>query len=270
MEYSKKKIMNKVLLAIPVYNEEKHLDAVMDEVGHYIDNVVVIDDGSTDNSREILARRRDVCVVSHKHNCGYGSSIIHTFQFAQGCGFDWVITMDCDLQHEPRQIPSFLEAIEDDNADIISGSRYLDRSLQTDCPPPERRQINEIITKLIHDKLQLRLTDSFCGFKACRVSSMAKLQLQEKGYAFPLEFWAQVAYHQLRIREIPIKLIYNDPNRHFGGELDDHDTRLEHYKKVLDNALNLPPERANKPPHKIIKPFTAYRKQCEIPQNEII
>ena len=83
----------------------------------------------------------------------------------------------------------------------------------------------------------LNLTDAFCGFKACRISSLDKLVLTETGYAFPLEFWVQTAFQNLRIREIPVKLIYNDPNRHFGGHLDNRDIRLSHYLSVFNEAL---------------------------------
>ncbi|MBN2375702.1 MAG: glycosyltransferase family 2 protein [Sedimentisphaerales bacterium] len=227
----------RVLLAIPVYNEENYLDAVLDEVGKYLKNVLVVDDGSTDQSKMILARRKDVCVVSHKKNCGYGRSIIQAFNFAMGCGFDWIITMDCDLQHEPSRIPNFLGAIAEDDADIISGSRYLADSEQQDQPPVDRRKINKLITESINQKLKLNLTDAFCGFKACRLKAIEKLSLTELGYAMPLEFWVEVARHELRVREIPIQLIYNDPTRHFGGDLDNEKTRLEHYRQVFERSL---------------------------------
>ena len=228
---------NKVLLAIPVYNEEKHLNAVLDEVENYLQNVLVIDDGSTDQSKLILARRNDICVVSHKHNCGYGRSLIHAFHQAADCGFDWLITMDCDLQHEPSQIPNFLTAIAADDADIISGSRYLQMKQSDGSPPPDRRRINQVVTLWINQTLGLDLTDSFCGFKAYRVASIQKLKLTESGYAFPLQFWVQVARHKLRVREIPIRLIYNDPTRHFGDDLNNPETRRQHYQEVFHAAL---------------------------------
>lgn len=229
---------NSVLLAIPVYNEEKHLDAVLDAVGHYTPNVLVIDDGSTDQSKLILARRQDVCVISHHQNCGYGQSIMHGLHFALGCDFKWVITMDCDLQHEPRQIPDFLKAIEEDDADIISGSRYIQTADEEVSPPADRRQINKMITRSLKETLGLNLTDAFCGFKAYRLEAVSRLELTETGYAFPLEFWVQAACRKLRIREIPVQLIYNDPQRYFGGELDDPERRLKHYQEVFQRALD--------------------------------
>jgi len=237
MVTDRKKTTPKILLALPVFNEEKHLNAVLDKVGKYLQDVVVIDDGSTDETKLILARRKDVCAISHPKNRGYGRSIIDAFHFAIGCGFDWVMSMDCDLQHEPSQIPNFLSAIADDDADIISGSRYLRECPADDQPPAERRRINKIITETINQRLKLNLTDAFCGFKAYRVKSIDRLKLTETGYGLPLQFWVQSAAQQLRIREIPVKLIYNDPDRHFGGTLDESKTRLQYYRKVFDNAL---------------------------------
>ena len=224
-------------LAIPVYNEEKYLDDFLDEVTSYVGDVVVIDDGSTDQSKAILARRTDVCVISHPKNRGYGQTIIDALQFAVGSYFDWVITMDCDLQHEPAQIPAFLTALVADDADVVSGSRYAADSCAEGCPPPDRRRINTAITDMINRQLNLGITDAFCGFKACRVAAMEKLSLRQTGYSFPLEFWVQVAHHKLTVKEIPVCLIYNDPSRHFGGELDQEDVRLRHYQEVFNQAL---------------------------------
>ncbi len=81
------------------------------------------------------------------------------------------------------------------------------------------------------------MTDSFCGFKAYRVEALKRLSLDVAGYAMPLQLWVQVVDRGLRIREIPVRLIYNDPNRHFGGGLDDPKSRLAHYISVLDEEL---------------------------------
>ena len=82
-----------------------------------------------------------------------------------------------------------------------------------------------------------KLTDAFCGYKAHRVSAMMKLKLDETGYAFPLQFWPQVHAAGLRVKELPVKLIYNDQTRHFGGMLDDAKRRLSHYLDVLDREM---------------------------------
>src|SRR5207237_2974645 len=105
----------------------------------------------------------------------------------------------------------------------------------------DRRAINARITDLINQTLGMRLgvklTDAFCGYKAHRIASMRRLKLDETGYAFPMQLWPQVAAAGLRLIELPVRRIYNDPTRHFGGQLDDADNRLRHYLEVFHAEL---------------------------------
>ncbi len=229
----------KTLIAIPVFNEQRYLRKVLSEIRlHTHADILVIDDGSTDTTPEILRTMSDISVLHHGRNMGYGQSLIDAFDYSSRHRYQWVITMDCDEQHEPAALPGFIAAAEADDADIISGSRYLLSQSRKDEPPMDRRLINQLITEVINRNLNLNLTDSFCGFKAHRVSAMEKLELCETGYAFPLEFWVQAAQASLRISELPIRLIYNDPDRHFGGRLDNPNHRLRHYLNVFFRALH--------------------------------
>jgi len=229
----------RTLVAIPVYNEQKYVASVLERVREHADHILVIDDGSKDATPQLLANF-PVEVIRHSTNRGYGHSLLDAFRWAAVDGFDWVITMDCDEQHEPASIPAFLEAARENRADIISGSRYLIPTALQEAigsPPPERRGVNTIITEELNRRLGLSLTDAFCGFKAYRVSALAGLSLDEQGYAFPMQFWVQAVAAGLRIAEIPVKLIYNDLKRSFGGPLDDRDIRLAHYRRVLHCEL---------------------------------
>jgi glycosyltransferase involved in cell wall biosynthesis len=227
----------KLLVAVPVYNEHKYVGHVLDKIKHFCPDVLVVDDGSRDGTGELLAARTDIRLIRHATNQGYGQSLIDAFRFADQAGYEWVITMDCDEQHEPETIPEFIRAIETDQWDLISGSRYLHPRKDDDLPPTDRRAVNSTITALLNDLFGLGLTDAFCGFKAHRVSGLRKLKLDIPGYAFPLQLWPQVAAANLRVTEIPVRLIYNDPTRHFGGELDDAGQRLKHYLEVLSNEI---------------------------------
>ena len=124
----------RTLLAIPVFNEQKYVGKVLSEVRRYVSDVLVIDDGSTDETPLLLARQ-PVEVIRHARNRGYGRSIIDALRFAQCqcCTYDWLITMDCDEQHEPASLPDFFRAILETGADVISGSRYM--------PPPPGRPV---------------------------------------------------------------------------------------------------------------------------------
>lgn len=224
------------LIAVPVYNEETYVDRVLRKVLMQAPNVLVIDDGSTDRTPCLLPLQ-PVEVIRHAVNRGYGRSLQDAFRWAMVDGFDWVITMDCDEQHEPEAIPMFIREALSDKWDVISGSRYMPGSEEKDAPPPSRRRINSLITCEINKTLGLSLTDSFCGFKAYRVSALRRLALDVDGYAFPMQFWVQAVAHGLRIHEVPVKLIYNDPNRTFGGPLNHDETRLAHYRDIFAREI---------------------------------
>jgi glycosyltransferase involved in cell wall biosynthesis len=223
------------LTALPVFNEVRHVNRVLDEVSQYSPEILVIDDGSTDGTSGMLAARGDVQVVTHPENRGYGAALHSSFEYAIRHGYDFLVTIDCDGQHEPQRIPDFIRACL--NADIVSGSRYLRRFPGDSQPPPQRLWINQQVTAELNRRLGLRLTDAFCGFKAYRVAGLAKLNLAETGYAMPLEVWVQAAHAGLRIIERPVPLIYLDEKRSFGGVLDDATTRLQYYHLVLDRSI---------------------------------
>lgn len=222
------------LLAIPVFNEERYVDAVLEQARRYSRSILVIDDGSTDGTAQLLRRHSDIRVIRHAENRGYGKSLSDAFCYAQRHGFPWLITMDCDEQHEPEYIPRFLEAAARGDVDVISGTRYPQGHEADLGAPADRREINRYITALINQRLGLGITDAFCGFKAYRVSTLKHMHITVPGYAMPMQWWVQVARAGLRVVELPIRLIYNDPARHFGGQLDDPEVRLAHYIQVFE------------------------------------
>src|SRR5205823_8146773 len=136
----------RLLIAIPVHNEQKTVSRVLDRVLGYHDEILTIDDGSTDGTSDILTGRPDIYTLRHPVNRGYGQSLIDAFAWADRRGYDWVITMDCDEQHEPERIPDFVRAIRTDQWDLISGSRYVEMMPDNDLPPGDRRTINATIT----------------------------------------------------------------------------------------------------------------------------
>lgn len=227
----------RLLTALPVYNERPHLTRVLDEVCRHTGDVLVIDDGSTDGTSELLAARDDIRVVTHTPNRGYGAALRTAFCYAKKNGYDKLVTIDCDGQHEPQRVRQLAERCTE-GVDIVSGSRYLDATLASGLSAPEdRKRINQTITTELNERLGLELTDAFCGFKAYRVAALGPLQLRDDGYAMPLELWVQAAHHGLRVVEAPVPLIYLDEKRSFGGELDIANQRLRHYREVIDRAL---------------------------------
>ena len=229
----------RILTAIPVYNEAAHVRDVLAEVRRYADDILVVNDGSTDGTCCILAAEPTLHRIDHGVNRGYGAAIASAFRYAIEHEFDILVTMDCDGQHQPDRIPVLLEALSADT-DIVSGSRYL-RDFRQDTPPPtDRRYINATLTREINERYGFDLTDSFCGFKAYRVSALKKLNITESGWGMPLQLWVQAARLGLRVREIGVPRLYLDPSRAFGGVLNDPDARLAYYREVLARAETEP------------------------------
>jgi dolichol-phosphate mannosyltransferase len=224
----------RLLTAIPVYNEERHLNSVLREVRRYSPEILVVNDGSTDRTAHLLSQHKDLRVITHPTNRGYGAALISAFAYALEQRFDVLVTMDCDGQHEPARIPVLLEALHD--CDIVSGSRYLRDFRQDSLPPHDRMQINRQITAEINERYDLHLTDAFCGFKGYRVEALARLQITETGWGMPLQLWVQAARLGLRIKEVAVPRVYLDPNRAFGGVLNDAEERLAYYRRVLAEA----------------------------------
>jgi len=234
------KCSDDTLIAIPIFNEAGFVDDILSAVHQYAVNILVVDDGSNDGTGYLLKKYGFINVICHQINKGYGQSLIDAFDFGQTNGFEWIITMDCDHQHQPSRILHFLKEIEKNDADIISGSRYLYmENLGSAKPPPERVAINRQITYLLNNILGINLSDSFCGFKAYRVKSLNRLNLTEKGYGLPLQLWIQAVRANLRIREIPVPLIYHDPKRNFAGTLEIPKFRKEYYMSIIQRELAL-------------------------------
>ena len=234
------------LTALPVYNEASHVRGVLAEVRRFAGDVLVVNDGSTDETSARLAEELGIEVVNLPVNFGYGAALKTAFHFAVEGGYDALVTIDCDGQHQPALIPAMAAALWGGTdaagrtvgpADIVSGSRYAAPFGDNSLPPEDRRAINVEITKLLNEKLGLRLTDAFCGFKAYRTSALRKLDVREYGYAMPLQVWVQAAAAGLSIAEFAVPLIYLEEERSFGGALDRAARRRAHYLQVIEREM---------------------------------
>jgi len=229
----------RILTALPVYNEAAHVRDVLRHVAEHADDVLVVNDGSTDGTERILDEFCDIQIVNHPMNQGYGSALTSAFEHAVRCGYDVLVTIDCDGQHQPQLIRHVAAELESAAGlfDMVSGSRYLKQFDENSAAPADRRRINMKITACLNQELSLSITDAFCGFKAYRVSSLADLDITDPGYAMPLQLWVQAADLGWRITEFPVPLVYLDESRSFGGSLDDAEHRLAHYREVLNSEL---------------------------------
>lgn len=231
---------SRILTALPVFNEAQHVNRVLEAVRRYSSDILVVDDGSTDQTADVLAGETGIQVVHHAQNRGYGAALDTAFQYAVRNEFDVLVTIDCDGQHQPKLIPQLAAAINGPDGqtfDLVSGSRYLKQFDGDSLPPEDRRRINLDVTSILNERLGLELTDSFCGFKAYKVSSLPNLSITELGYAMPLQLWVQAVKANWSIVEFPVPLIYLEEERSFGGSLDDARRRMAYYMQVIDKEL---------------------------------
>jgi dolichol-phosphate mannosyltransferase len=230
----------RILIAIPVFNEEKSVDRVLGEVARHAaefgGEILVIDDGSSDSTPSLIAKH-PVEVIRHGKNRGYGRAMQDMLEWADFRGYDWVISMDCDEQHEPASLPAFVDCVRRGASDVVSGSRYMDESLPGDPAPEDRRRINALLTREINERLSLGITDAFCGYKAYRATACANLALDTSGYDFPMQFWVQACAAGLRIEELAVRRIYVDMTRTFGSGLDVPDRRLAVYRETMHREI---------------------------------
>ena len=204
--------MKEFLAIIPVYNEEESIYEIIQKIKHVKKDIdiLVVNDGSTDNTGEKIKQIPGISVITHTENKGYGRALAEGFKYAIDHDYTYAITIDCDKQHDPSDISKFLEQ-KDKNYDIISGSRYKDiPPEQKKKIPKDRLRINTRITQKLNTICNFELTDAFCGLKMYRVEALKSLRLTEDGYAMPLQLLMQARQNNLTLKEIPVKCIYFD------------------------------------------------------------
>lgn len=197
--------MKKIVVIIPVFNEEKTLARVLREVQKYVDDIVVIDDGSEDSSGEV-ARQAGVITIRHFLNRGLGAALETGRQAALLFNPDYLITFDADSQHKAEDLPRLLKEAEESKAEIVIGSRLLDASGM----PFFRIIANKIGNLATFLLFGLKVTDSQSGLRLFSAEAAAKLRLKSNRMEVSSEIIKEIKRHNFKFREIPIKAIYTD------------------------------------------------------------
>ena len=197
----------KVMALIPAYNEEETIKDIVTKARGYVGEVIVIDDGSTDSTPE-FAEHAGATVVSHVINRGVGAAVRTGYRYGTERGFDYIVQIDGDGQHDPRYIPKLLEAAED-GSDIVIGSRFLNESYKGYSLL--RRTGIIFFTRLGNLLSGLEITDITSGFRVYRVESLKKLSRnQDKHWA--VEQTLEAARKGLKINEVSVEM----PTRELG------------------------------------------------------
>jgi hypothetical protein len=222
----------RVIVGIPAYNEEVAIGSIVLRALKHAAEVVVVDDGSRDRTAEI-ARSAGAHVISHIRNEGKGAGIRDAFLYAQNNGADILVLIDGDGQHNPDEIPRLIRPVVEKQADLVNGSRFLDRA-ENDVPA-YRRVGQEILTLATNVGTKRKISDTQSGFRAFAKKSFGCFTFRQNGMAIESEMLMDAAEAGLIILEVPINVRYDVD----GSSIDP----VSHGVGVLNKVLGLLSER---------------------------
>ena len=198
-----------IVVGIPAFNEEKTIARVVlsaQKQGHI---VVVCDDGSTDLTAKI-AERLGADVVRHEKNLGYGAALQSLFRRAREFDADILVTLDADGQHDPAEIPKLVKPIEDQVAEVVLGSRFLDKKGSAEMPAHRKLGV-ALITKMNNGPTKNGISDAQSGFRAYSKLALQTLgPVHENGMSASVELLRAVRKSDLNVCEVPITCKYAD------------------------------------------------------------
>jgi hypothetical protein len=197
-----------VVVGIPAFNEEQTIARVILDAQKFAGKVVVCDDGSTDYTAEI-AKHLGADVIRHEKNFGYGAALQSLFKRARELKADVLVTLDSDGQHDPAQIPLLVKPIEEGLAEVVLGSRFMDKNGTADMP--FYRQIGvKVITKLANGSGKNGVSDAQSGFRSYSKRALERLSMSENGMSASVELLRAVKKSGLKVCEVPISCKYGD------------------------------------------------------------
>ena len=195
----------KITIGIPAYNEEKNIASIITKLKKITDSIIVCDDGSSDMTAEI-SKNLGATVISHKKNMGYGVAINSIFQKAKELNIDLLVTFDADGQHRVEDIQKVIEPIKNNVADLVIGSRFLDKKSNV----PNYRKIGiKVITKITNVSIKKKLTDSQSGFRAYNKQVLSQISPSDIGMGISTEILIKSSSKGLRIMEVPVTILYS-------------------------------------------------------------
>lgn len=221
----------KIFVVIAAYNEEKMIEKVVLGVKKYGHEVVVVNDGSRDNTKKI-AKTAGAFVLNHEINRGQGAALQTGITYSLANGADMIITFDADDQFLPEEINEIIKPLLLDKVDIVLGSRFLNN---THDAPAKKAAVLKIATWVTNLYTGLKLTDIHNGFRAISAKAARELIITQDGMAHASEILEQIKKHNWRYCEVPVTVKYSEYSMNKGQKLSNS---LNIVKDLLISRLN--------------------------------
>ena len=199
----------KISIIIPAYNEAKRIGNVLSKIPDFADEIIVVDDGSKDNTAEV-AKKYGANIIRLKENQGKGAAMNAGIKEATG---DIIVFIDADGQHNPEEITKLLKPILQDEADFVIGSRLIKVQGKR---PLIRKISNFLSTSLIRLKLGINMKDTQSGFRALKREFLP--EIESKRYEVETELLIKAVKKGSRVKEVPVERIYGIETGHFRFE----------------------------------------------------
>lgn len=196
--------MVKSVAIIPAYNEEVALGSIILRTLQYVDEVIIVNDGSDDKTVDV-ARLAGAEIINHATNLGKGEALKSGFSAIGDA--DVVVTIDADGQHNPDEIPSLIKPILEDGADLVNGSRYMNGPEEN--TPAYRRVGQQVLDNATNISAGIKVTDSQSGFRAFSPAACKVFRFYDTGFGIESEMLVDVAEAGLKIVEVPITVRYD-------------------------------------------------------------
>ena len=195
----------KIVIGLPAYNEGKNIAGIISKLQDLSYDVIVCNDGSTDDTGKI-SKKMGAMTINHQTNRGYGYAIRSLFEKAREKEYDILVTFDGDGQHRTSDIEKIILPIINGESDIVIGSRFTGDG-KADMPKYRKLGI-KVITNLVNSQTGKKITDSQSGFRAYNTKVLAQINPSESGMGVSTEILIKADKQKLKIREIPITILY--------------------------------------------------------------
>lgn len=204
---------------LPTYNNATTIAGVIDDVYKYTDDILVVNDGSTDSTEDILGKYSFLKVLTYKPNCGKGNALRKGFEFARSNGYEYAITLDTDGQHFADDLPTMIEALEKNNNAIVIGARNMNQS----SVPGKSSFGNKFSNFWFTLETGISLPDTQSGYRLYPVKKLEGIRFFTRKYEFEIEVIVRGAWSGLDVVAVPVKVYYPPA-----------DERVSHFRPFKD------------------------------------